>query len=156
MDLTPIISEGLRVLPSYFGPDARSALELCPAPDVYRRVFDASVVDAARAAYTRLWTEIPNLPVPPIDTSPLVNAAMAEDFTVGGPRTRPFANGYREIGAKLIPGVAWLVLRFVKPGSTIGLAFDGFVYLEPGNFAWFPKPWKMLAPAGAIWSHWSE
>jgi hypothetical protein len=33
--------------------------------------------------------------------------------------------------------------KFVKPGETIGMAYDGLVFVN-GHWAWFPKAWHAL------------
>ncbi len=157
MDFEAVLAVARDVLPGYFGPGARALAALRPTDELYDRVFTAAAAGPAREAYAALWTAAPNLPQPPAGSGPLVNAALADDFAAAGPRSKPFPNGYRTVADKLQPGITWLVMRFVQPGSTIGLAFDGFVHVGERQFVWFPKPWKILAAQSpSEWTHWSD
>ena len=40
-------------------------------------------------------------------------------------------------------GLTVYAFKFVKPGETLGMAFDGLVWVN-GHFAIFPKPWRFL------------
>ncbi len=157
MDLESVLAVARDVLPRYFGPGAQTLGDLRPPDELYARVFTETVAGPARDVYATLWAAAPNLPQPPAGSAALIHAALAEDFGAGGPRSKPFPNGYRTVADKLLPGMTWLVMRFVQPGSTIGLAFDGFVHVGDQRFVWFPKPWKLLAAQSTSeWTHWSD
>ena len=42
---------------------------------------------------------------------------------------------------KLKPGVVLYRWKFVKPGSTIGMAYDGLAHVN-GHWVFIPKPWR--------------
>ena len=41
-----------------------------------------------------------------------------------------------------LPG-AWAVAGFVEPGESLGLAFDGLIFVN-GRWVLMPKPWRVL------------
>lgn len=158
MDLEAVLAEAREVLPSFFGPSGRPLADLKPTDAAIEQVFVETARAAAKDAYAALWAGAAPLPLPPEGTTPQISVALAEDFASGEPRSKAFANGYRTIADRLVAGVPWFIIRFVKPGATIGLAFDGFVRLGDRQFAWFPKPWKLLAPQHTGgWQHvWTD
>lgn len=156
VDQEAIARAALQTLPQFFGAAPRSLTELWASYAMYERVFAPEVVERARDVYSTLWATGPVLPVPDADATPRVSVATTQDFLKGQPRARAFPNGYREIATQLGPDVVWVAMRFVRPGLTTGLLFDGFVHIADASFAWFPKPWKTLARIPTVWSHWSE
>jgi len=134
-------------LTPFLGPDGD--------PDVFRprredfaRVFVGDAVARARAAYEIVWLERPRPTPNPGQSELLVYAAPSSLLTDDNELSRRFPHGYRNIAAQLDPHQIWLSWKFVVPGSSSGMAYDGLVWLD-GRFAWFPKPWRVLgAPAG--------
>jgi hypothetical protein len=137
----------------------RSAMTLAlrPRDEDYPLVFVSGAAEQARQGYGGLWTSSPVIEPGPDQTSMRVNVAMAEELTGGTTRSREFPGGYAEVARAFVPGRVWIAWKFVVPGETLGLAFDGLVYLD-GRFAWFPKPWRVIrAPAGPTpMSHWGD
>lgn len=118
---------------------------LRPAPDDYARVFVPAAAEQARAGYEEIWRQAPvPHPRPKAGQSELlVFAAPASLLTDDNELSRRFPGGYRGIAGLLDPHRIWFTWKFVAPGETSGMAYDGLVWLD-GRFAWFPKPWRIL------------
>jgi len=120
-----------------------SADELRPDPSDYAAVFLPAAVDAARAAYQVAWLQSPRPTAQPGQTEVRVFAAPASFLADDNELSRRFPGGYRRIAHLLEPTRIWLSWKFVAPGASSGMAYDGLVWLD-GRFAWFPKPWRAL------------
>lgn len=128
-------------------PVQRPALvtKLRPRNDDYARVFEPDHAAAAAArGYVQLWGNSPVWPVPP-DASVEVFCAVADDF----PDT--FPGGYPAYACWLKKGVVWACWRFSH-----GSLFDGLVEVEPGRWAWCPRPWKVLPKPVGPTLYWDE
>lgn len=126
-------------------------LALRPQDGDYARVFRGPAAAAARAGYEPLWQSSPPVPFRPTHTELRVAVALAEDFAEGGDaaaheRAASFPAAYDSIGDQLCPGIVWVSWELLEPGAREGLRFDGLVWLS-GRWVWFPKPWRVLAPA---------
>lgn len=94
--------------------------ELRPREDDYARVFAPAARERARERYEHLWTG-------PIDfRHPEPGARVEIEF-------RPAE------GETLMAGRIWVAWRYVVPGRTAGLSYDGLVWCDD-HWAWFPKP----------------
>ena len=54
-----------------------------------------------------------------------------------------FAGGWKQVAARLKPGLKIYRFKFVEPGQDLGMAFDGLIYVN-GNWRIFPKPWRAI------------
>ncbi|GAA2615965.1 hypothetical protein [Paractinoplanes durhamensis] len=98
--------------------------ELRPRTEDYPKVFAPAVVDRARERYELLWAG-------PIDFR----------------RPDPGADVEMQVapargGEVLLPGRVWAKWRYVVPGQTAGLSYDGLVWCDY-HWAWFPKPHRL-------------
>ncbi|CAN5656297.1 hypothetical protein BH09MYX1_BH09MYX1_03170 [soil metagenome] len=110
--------------------------ELKPTSRDYATVFGASAAKA-EAYYTTLWSD-PKLAVgPKSGQTALILFASTTDTVTKSPGD--FPSNYTK--AQLTAGMPIYAWKFVEPGKTIGMAFDGLVFVN-GHFALFPKPWK--------------
>lgn len=126
---------------------------LRPQDADYERVFIDKVVPLARAAYGTLWTSVPPISGRAGHAVVFAWVCMSEQF--GTPAASRFPGGYARIAPALRPGVPWFCWKFVAPGRTLGVSYDGLVRLDD-RWLWFPKPWKVLRAAVSPLSHWSE
>ena len=58
--------------------------------------------------------------------------------------SRDFPGGYRTVASKFNDGITVYRFKFVKPGETLGMAYDGLVYVN-GHWRIFPKPWQVAS-----------
>lgn len=139
---------GMFLDPAYtFDERYQRLLAMKPQEADYERVFRGKLLDGARALYGAMWGQ----PPPPLRGAPdqtrlWVRVAFADDFVAWNRRGAEFPGGYRKLALDLVPGVVWVAWKFVAPGETTGLSFDGIVRLDD-RFVWFPQPWR-LAPIG--------
>jgi hypothetical protein len=80
----------------------------------------------------------------PDQTQLLLWSATTDDLRAWrGNASERFPGGYKDIAAAFKPGQTIHVFKFVAPGQSLGMAFDGLVYVK-GGWRLFPKPWRAL------------
>lgn len=129
-------------------PDQRPGLvaALRPRDPDYHHVFEpATAAAAAQHGYIKLWG---NRPVWPVREPRLeIHCATTEALAEGKRDAQPFPGGYREIACYLRKGLIWVAWTIATD------LYDGLVEVEPGRWAWFPRPWKVLPkpPTPTLW-----
>jgi hypothetical protein len=143
--------------PAQIGRRAAMTLALRPRDEDWSAVFVSGAAEQARHGYAALWSSSPVIEPAADQTSMRVSVALAEELTGGTLRSRDFPGGYAGVARAFVPGRVWIGWKFVVPGETLGLAYDGLVHLG-GRFVWFPKPWRVItAPSGTPpMSHWGD
>ena len=124
---------------------AKLSAVLAPASGNYAAAFEGDAAAKAAAGYKQAW-EGGLIVVKPNagQTELLLWKATAEELKAWtGDAKDQFPGGYREIAKHLKPGVTWYRFKFVEPGSTSGMAYDGLVCVN-GRWTIFPKPWRVL------------
>ncbi len=124
---------------------AKLSADLAPASGNYAAAFEGDAAAKAAAGYKQAW-EGGLIVVKPNagQTELLLWKATAEELKAWtGDAKDQFPGGYREIAKHLKPGVTWYRFKFVEPGSTSGMAYDGLVCVN-GRWTIFPKPWRVL------------
>lgn len=117
---------------------------LRPATADYAAVFVGDAAAKAEAGYKDPWDNgYMKLAPKAGQTELLLWAASSDDLKAGEGNAREFPGGYKSVVEHLEPGVIWYRFKFVKPGETLGLAFDGLVHVN-GRWVLFPKPWRVL------------
>lgn len=134
-----------KVMIDVLGSDERTRA-LHPLPGDYDAVFVEGTADLARGVYEPLWRN-PDVAITagPDQTRLLVTRATTEQLQAWDADARAFPGGYREIAPHLKPGLTFYRWKYVEPGETSGMAYDGLVLVN-GHWAWFPKPWRVLPP----------
>jgi hypothetical protein len=127
------------------GPLAQS---LQPRDADWALAFVPDAATAARAAYAAAWPEAPRVRRAPADAR--LQMALCPAALLGGTHAlaRDFPSGYAQVQTLLQPQRVWAAWKLVPPGQTAGMAYDGLVWLDD-HWAWFPKPWRVLAPLRA-------
>ncbi len=69
--------------------------------------------------------------------------ATTDDLIAGAPVAGHFPGGYKRAAEYMNPGFPIVRFKFVKPGETAGMAYDGLIWVN-GHWAWMPKPWRMI------------
>ena len=133
--------------------DAKAMTQaLKPTSADYAAVFVADAASKAEAGYEKLWSD-PRavITADPANTELKIWKATSDELQKGTGESAEFPGGYKRIAGQLKPGITIYRWKYVKPGATLGMAFDGLVYVN-GHWAWFPKPWRALGegrPGGA-------
>ena len=116
---------------------------LRPTKADYEAVFEPAFAAQLEAAKTPLWDSGGAVLAPkPGQTELLLNSATSDDFKKGTAAAAEFPGGYKQVADKFKPGVTLYRFKFVEPGKTIGMAYDGLVLVN-GNWRLFPKPWQV-------------
>jgi len=108
-------------------------------------LFDASVVAPMKAYVAKTYAEISKAKIGGKDgqTELLFKIAKSEDFVAMNEAAKDFPGGYSSNGAMFKPGVTWYAWKFVKPGETTGMAFDGLTFVNQ-HWVWVPKPFRAM------------
>lgn len=100
--------------------------ELRPRRDDYPLVFAAAAVAPAMSRYEALWAG-------PLDFRHPEPTARAEIALMPATDESLF-----------VPERVWASWRYVIPGQTAGLFYDGLAWCDD-HWAWFPKPYRLLS-----------
>lgn len=121
----------------------RAALtkELRPTSGDYAKIFTGDFAKKLETSHKPLWDSSPVIGPKEGQSQVLVAKATTEDFQKGTATAKDFPGGYAKIGDKLQAGVTLFRFKFVKPGETSGMAFDGLAFVN-GHWRIFPKPWR--------------
>jgi len=117
---------------------------LQPRDEDYPAYFEGDAAETAKKAYAKAWSD-PNLVIAPKDgqTDLLLWGATTDEFKAHSGNAKEFPGGYKDVAAKLKAGILVIRFKFVAPGETLGMAFDGLAFVN-GHWAFFPKPWRAL------------
>jgi hypothetical protein len=144
----PGSEEAARALLSEFlkpGADAAAlSAKLKPSKADYGAVFDADAAAKAEAAYGPVWDRGQMvIKGSPDQTEVKLARATTDELKMGTGAASAFPGGYKTAASFMKPGLTVYAFKFVKPGESLGMAFDGLVFVN-GHFAIFPKPWRFL------------
>jgi hypothetical protein len=117
---------------------------LKPYDEDYERVFVGRAAGDARVGYEQLWMNPPRGFGKPGQSEVHTFAVQAKMLATENEFSMEFPGGYRKIAELLVPDRIWLRFKFVEPGKSTGMAYDGLVWLD-GRWAWFPKPWHVIS-----------
>jgi hypothetical protein len=136
------------VLQAFLQPGADAAAltrRLRPQGADYKAVFSGELARKAEAEYGKAW-EGGKLVIARKDeqTELKVFSATTEELQAGSGEAREFPGGYRKIAPQLGKGLRFYRFKFVKPGESAGMAYDGLVFVN-GHWAFFPKPFRLVA-----------
>ena len=107
-------------------------------------LFDTSAIETMTAYVDKIYGGIGELGMKPEQTEVLFNVATTEDFANATDAAKKFPGGYARLAPKLKPGVTWYAWKYVKPGETLGMAFDGLAHIN-GRWVWIPKPFRAIS-----------
>jgi len=118
---------------------------LRPTDSDYDAIFVAEAAAKAKEGYASLW-DSRNAVIKPKEgqTALLLWSATSADIKAWqGSAAKDFPGGWKGVGASLKDGLTFYRFKFVKPGETLGMAFDGLVHVN-GHWAWVPKPYQAI------------
>ena len=118
--------------------------QLRPTTADYAAVFDADSSAKVAAVYDPAWEGGQMVVAPKAgQTEVKVFSATSDEMKSWSGNAAEFAGGWKDVAAKLKPGLKIYRFKFVEPGKDLGMAFDGLIYVN-GNWRIFPKPWRAL------------
>ncbi|MFO0749536.1 MAG: hypothetical protein U1F43_28275 [Myxococcota bacterium] len=129
------------------GDMAAIAAKLKPSKEDIAAIYDASVVDAVNEHVEKMFAELGGVGAKEGQSEVVFMAATSEDFKAGNDAAKKFPGGYARIADKLKPGVTFYAWKYVKPGESSGMAFDGLVFVN-GHWVWIPKSFRAIMKAG--------
>lgn len=120
-----------------------------PRDEDYAKAFVGGAAELARKAYEPIWGagDLGQFDLRHPDATQTVltcDAAPAGMLAGDNELSRRFPGGYRGIAGLLDPHRVWVRWRLTRPGESAGMAYDGLVWLDD-HWAWFPKPYRLLA-----------
>jgi hypothetical protein len=120
------------------------SLALMPQPGDYAKVFsNSAMAEKAEAHYAGSRETVQEHPIGPKpgQTEILLWSATTDELKAGTGNANKFPGGYKSASGHLNSGLRVFRFKFVKPGETTGVAFDGLYNLE-GRWVLIPKPWR--------------
>lgn len=141
--------EGARGLLNEFlkpGADLKKlTMQLKPEKEDYRAFYKEETTAArAETSFEKMWSS-GNAVVAPKEgqTELLLYSATPEEMTNDAGESGKFPAGMLALADDLKPGLTIYGFKFVKPGETTGMAFEGLAHVN-GKWRLFPKPWRMF------------
>ena len=117
---------------------------LRPTKDDYKALYNDEFAGKLDAMYAPAWDAGALVLKPKDGQSELVLfSATTDDFKAFNAAANEFPGGYKKIADQLKPGVTLYRFKFVKPGETLGMAFDGLSHVN-GHWVIVPKPWRAM------------
>lgn len=117
---------------------------LRPTAADYKALYNDAFAAKLEAQYSPAW-DANALVLKPKDgqTDLLLFSATTDDFKAGNEKAGKFPDGYKKVTGELKPGQTLYRFKFVKPGETAGMAFDGLAHVN-GHWVIVPKPWRAM------------
>ncbi|PLX38371.1 MAG: hypothetical protein C0606_09195 [Hyphomicrobiales bacterium] len=126
---------------------AELTASLKPTPDDVRAIYAEPLATALIEGYEALYQ--PGAAIGPKagQSEYIAIFAPLSALKAGGPALNKFPGGYDRVRAymNVTDGADPIVgrFKFVKPGETKGMAFDGLIHVN-GRWVFMPKPWRGL------------
>ena len=142
----PLAVEGRALLDRFFDPAADHAamtLALKPSPDDVRAVYSEPLAGKLVAAYDRLFDSGGAIQPKAGQTQLLTTFTTTAALKRRDPVLGDFPGGYEDVLDYIVGDVPIARFKFVEPGETLGMAFDGLIYVN-GRWVFMPKPWNAL------------
>jgi hypothetical protein len=139
-------AEGKALLLKFLDPKAdRAALtmQLKPSDFDVKAVYGEPLGSKLAEAYGRQF--VPGVAIGPNEgqTELLYTYTTTGQIKAGAPVANEFPGGYTKVAEYIVKDVPIVRFKFVKPGETMGMAFDGLIHVN-GRWVLMPKPWNAL------------
>ncbi len=139
--------EAQALLAQFVKPGANAAelsKKLAPTKADYAAVFAGDAAAKAEAAYSPLWERGQLVIAGKADQTEIkLSRATTDELKAGTGNASAFPGGYKTAATLMKSGLTVYAFKFVKPGETLGMAYDGLVWVN-NHFVIFPKPWRFL------------
>jgi hypothetical protein len=124
---------------------AALSAKLRPTRQDYEAVFKPEMAAKLMAAHDPGWEQNLVVVKPKAgQTAVLAWGATSEEIQGWQGNARDhFPGGYQQVAPHLKPGVTLYAFKFVEPGKTLGMAYDGLAFVN-GQWRLFPKPFRAL------------
>jgi hypothetical protein len=147
----PGTKDGARaLLQEFMKPDAdrkKLTMELRPTKEDYRAFYaDESTAARAETYFDKLWSG-GNAVVAPKEgqTELKLVSATTEELKNSQGEASEFPGGLVSLAStdNIKPNLTIHAFKFVKPGESMGMAFEGLTHVN-GHWRLFPKPWRFM------------
>lgn len=147
----PGTKDGARALIGEFmkpGADLKKlTAELRPTKEDYRSFYaDQATADRAETFFDKLWNSGDAVVAPKEgQTEMKLYSATVEELKNEEGEYAEFPTGLQALasGDNLKPGQTIYAFKFVKPGESTGMAFEGLTHIN-GRWRLFPKAWRFM------------
>lgn len=142
----PLAADGRALLDRFFDPLADRAamtLALKPTAEDVRAVYAEPLAAKLIASYDALFVAGAAIGPKPGQTQLLTTFTTTAALKRGDPALGEFPGGYADVLPFIVGDVPIARFKFVEPGETLGMAFDGLVHVN-GRWVFMPKPWRGL------------
>lgn len=145
-DTTGTKAHAVEFLNQFMAADAdRVALtaSMKPGEADIRAVYKSPLADALIPMYNDMFQ--PGVAIGPKEDQKeiLIWRGTTDSLRRGDPVLEDFPGGYGEVRQYMQGDYPIVRFKFVKPGETLGLAFDGLIHVN-GRWVLMPKPWRAL------------
>lgn len=148
-DEPAVAGDGRALLQRFFDPaedHGALTLSLKPSPEDVRAVYAEPLASAMIDAYEGLFVPGAVIEPKPEQKQLLATFTTTGRLKAGDPVLDEFPGGYKDVLQYMVADVPIGRFKFVKPGETLGLAFDGLIYVN-NRWVFMPKPWRALPDA---------
>ncbi len=134
------------LLGAFLKPDADTkTLTTALKPDKadYEAVFTSDFAAKVAAAHAPMWEAGAAIGPKEGQTELMLNGVSSADLKAWAQKASDhLPGGYEKIKDNFNDGLTVYAFKFVKPGETLGMAFDGLVHVN-GHWRLFPKPFRV-------------
>lgn len=117
--------------------------KLKPTADDIRAVYDEPLAAKLITMYEEAWKGALVVAPKPDQDEVLLTLSNSSELMGGSAALSDFPGGYKDVVSSMKADVPIARFKFVKKGETLGMAFDGLVYVN-GHWVLMPKPWRAL------------
>jgi len=135
-----------RLLRAFLQPGAILAqltAALKPGPDDIRAVYAEPLAGKLIDTYATMFTPGVQFGPKPDQTDLLVYHTTTGALKGSWPGDGQFPGGYGRVLRHFVGDQPIVRFKFVRPGETIGLAFDGLIFVN-NRWVLMPKPWRAI------------
>lgn len=116
---------------------------LKPSAEEIGLVYREPLATALVAGYEEAYAPGAAFGPKPGQSELLVTTTTTDALIAGDPVLDEFPGGYAQVTGLMAPGFPIVRFKFVEPGATEGMAFDGLIYVND-HWVMMPKPWRGL------------
>jgi hypothetical protein len=129
-------AQGKALLIKFLDPAADRAADI-------RAVYAEPLASKLIAGYAQMHQAGAAIGPKPGQTELLYVYATTGQLKTGAPVAGEFPGGYAQVKQYILKDVPIVRFKFVSPGETTGMAYDGLVHVN-GRWVFMPKPWRGL------------